>query len=79
MGGEDVETAACKLQKIRALATLQILLYRFILEIFDFILQILFYGFYFQILFFILQLLSLLSTSPVENTVHTFNDAIYLV
>ena len=27
MGGEGVETAACKLQKIRALAILQILFY----------------------------------------------------
>ena len=60
MGGEGVETAACKLQKIRALAILQILFlfYRLFLQIFilfyrfyfyftDFILQFLFYRFYF--------------------------------
>ena len=43
IGGEGIETAACKLQKIQALAILQI--YFFILQILFFILQILFYRF----------------------------------
>ena len=69
IGGEGIETAACKLQKIQTLAILQIyflfyrfyfLFYRFyftdlILQIWLFILQI--FMFILQILFFVLQIL----------------------